>query len=315
MKSGAPVLSMHTDQHRWIKVTAFIRAGSSDDQNVESVIGYVDVPLIDNDGVPYADPMFPPTCVLRRCATGDLDAVAGTTTALWTDSFCNMRYGSIAGFHDDVYAYVSWQLSRSPTPHWVLRFHLAGVNVGSPFQDAYTLMADVLCSGYGKHNDTDIEVGTLNVPGHTRRLLVWDQQDFLAPFNKDAVIQRCFAWGRWASTGGINTSYLNSPDGASTDTALFKTTVIPALRVYRGNVSSSPSEGVLTDWDFGTAGCMWPINGLNVDPFSQTIWNAAGYSTLQLVSGKWEVKLYNKSGTLLSWDFKLWAWGIDVDAA
>lgn len=281
--ASGPFASFHTDQYRWVKVLAYLEAkdsgaGASPQENIH----FVDVPLTDNDYMPYVDPAIPPKVILRR-ATASNDWTTSHLTKIWTDELTNQRplLDLVSGIH----SWYTLRVEKDPKPHWVLRLQVAQHNT-SPMD--YTLMADVYGGGFGEHDATEVEVGSLNTPGHHIRTLCWSQVGFNEDPDKGAADERCFASGKFflrkASSPG--TFYLHSPNGESGDTVIFSQDYMPGVQCFRGYYgtgsperNSDPQDADETLWMYGSAG--YGLNTGASPPFSSASTYTAHHSTLE----------------------------------
>lgn len=295
-------MSYHTDQLRWIKVTAYVLARKyvAGEGWVEED-GFVDIPLIDNDGLPLADPAIPPMVNLRTWAVNSTipaDYVTTPESTPWSDYRTTIRAteGLTGAFHS-----YRLKLARDPYPHWILRLRCEFTEDGSVTVGA-NMMADVFTNGCLIHNGTTIESGTSLNHKHYRVKLIWDQQAPMSAPVKATYDQRSYGTGIIYCAENSNVSlYLATPDGLSTDTNAFASTTVPCVRVYGINpINSTPSS--LEDdrrWKPCTAAL-----GINAPytvgtTYHSQAWRGCYYSNLMWWSaaGKWRLMIFNSTSS------------------
>lgn len=288
--TGNPlVMSYHTEQMRWIKVTAFLALSGA-----SAADSSVDIPLLDPNGISLADPAIPPALTLRRCVasstSNDYVMNPESTSAAWSDLRCTLRLPApevITGL------FCSAMLipSRDPYPHWVLRlsaqFRPDGMNYAG-----VNLMCEVQTNGAGPHDTTPIESGSSGVDGHYRVKLIYTQQAFLSTPVLATYNERAYGTGiKHVPANTAAATWLTSPNAGITDTPCFSGAAVPIVRVLGMlPLNATPDEDADYTWNayalaMGSKGTTYPLT----IPFNTNVANGAYYTTLSWIAGGFNV--------------------------
>lgn len=291
--TSSSIASHHLDCRRWLRVATYL----------STVEGFIEIPLLDANNVPWLSPERPWNVVCRWCSTNTSDNVTtpGANDLDWTEAQVCVRPGANVGHANENYS-VEWSLHpvTKPVPHWLLRVGLTRNNsLGTEFTGNRTVLIDIVGTGYGLHSSASREVSG-GVGVHWKATLMWTQQGFLTTPSLSAFNERKLGVG---VVHAINKPDLSSPgtiylttgvnEGLSSGTALF--TELPMVQVFGHAVLGvDVSNNASTNWrpqSWGM-GVRRPSQGLGSPDFNRS---RAYFTRVRKdsVSGHYRVQVFN----------------------
>jgi len=290
------------DQQRFISMTAVVHKGST-----------LDVPIVDNEGVPLIDPSFPPMIVVRGNVNLNpvgSDFIASPTNGVWSDEGIGipLKRGLTAPSNSWLWSLV---LKRQPMDHWVVRMAPQRQSDTDTSADTYAYGFLVTMLGQSSVEHFGVTPYDHNSGGSS-----WDDGRWriIAVQGAGNVNSRDIVNGDLARAnqlialeGAENVSdaaspvtvYLSTPDMLVGDTEEFGT-MRPMVRVFAHpgpTGSATTSLTVHQNWVGATFGQGF-TNALASPPVNQPDQAFFEYkSELDFNSSKWRVRLTNGRST------------------
>jgi hypothetical protein len=270
--------------------------------------GLLEVPLIDDDGVPWLGTSCPPMMMIRRCVSstyGDKVEAPNTADVKWKDSNCFVRpvgaYALPSGgqhtFGAQDHVYVSLVVRTDPQPHWAIRIATSSLTASG----ANNVLVDLIGEGYGAHAAAQRTDGSASTHGHFETTLMWQQQGFLSATSASVLNDRKMGRGaadvansmpEVSSTPGQLFLTTGASAGGSGGTALF--TDLPMVMVLGSEtLGSYITHSPTTNWDPGSIGMGCQGTTSDAQTSSDTTKNYYTELYLDSASSKHVVDIYN----------------------
>ena len=290
--TSSSVTSLHLDCRRWLRVLTYLPIND----------GFIEIPLLDANNVPWLSPERPWNVICRWCSNSTADNVTtpGANDLDWDEAMVCVRPGANIGEPTQNYS-VEWSLhpATNPVPHWKLRVGITRNNSSALTGPDRTVLVDIVGSGYGAHASSSREqAGGSGV--HWKQTLMWTQQGFLSTPSRTAFNERKLGMGVLHVANDSSpptvpgTLYLTTGanEGLSTGTALF--TDLPMVQVFgHAILGTDVSAAASTTWrpqSWGM-GIVAPSSVAAGDPTR----TRAYYSKLRKdsVTGHYRVQVFN----------------------
>lgn len=246
--TGGPVASYFTDSRRWVRVTCFINRSG----------GFLEIPLLDTDGIPFLGPSIPPPFFVRKHDLSTDRVTAPATSGIqWDDIGCYHRQGAGCSGATAMVVVTDVFPKLDPVPHWVLRVQSLSNQTSS---SKVNVLVDFFGQAFSAHSSATVEVGSGGAAGHYKVELMWGQQAFMAAGDRAALNTRLFHRGAvHINDGATGTIYLTTGanQGLSTGTNPYGTDGddLPCVVVFGNSTTGSDVTGAASStWEPETWG-------------------------------------------------------------